>query len=102
MDLDGSTCSEGLPVFTFDFESPEHMPRTLARAHTCASLFRRAPCVPRSREHEKRPAAGRERNADVQKNTFIHSNIGGGYVMGGEAWHTVFKVASIYVSLAYT
>ena len=25
----------------------------------------RAPCVPRSREHEKRPAAGREKNAKV-------------------------------------
>ena len=24
----------------------------------------RAPCVPRSREHEERPAAGREKNAD--------------------------------------
>ena len=34
----------------------------------------RAPCVPRSREHEKRPATGREQMPKCQKNTFIHSN----------------------------
>ena len=89
-------------MVTFDFEPPEHMPRTSARAPFFAALFRRAPCVPRSREHEKIPGAGRGRNADVQKNTFIHSNISGGYVTGDEAWHRVFKIASIYVSLACT
>ena len=52
---------------TGDFEPPEHVPRTSARAHTCAVVFRRAPRVPRSREHEKRPAAGREKKADVPK-----------------------------------
>ena len=50
-----------------DFEPPEHMPRTSARAHTCTALFTRAPCVTRNREHEKRPAGGRARNAYVQE-----------------------------------
>ena len=66
MGLDGSTCSEFLPVVTYDFEPPEKVPRTSSRAHSCAVVFGRAPCVPRSREHEKRPAAGREKNADVE------------------------------------
>ena len=72
MGLDGSTCSESLPLGTCDFGPPEHVPRTSARAHTCAVVFRRAPCVPRSREHEKRPAAGREKNAKVPKKTHLY------------------------------
>ena len=55
-----------------DFEPPEHVTRISARAHTCALVFGRAPCVPRSREHGKRLAAGREKNADVQKKTHLH------------------------------
>ena len=66
MGLDGITCSECLPVVTCDFESLEHVPRTSARAYTCAVVLGWAPYVPRSQEHEKRPAAGREKNADVQ------------------------------------
>ena len=50
-----------------DFEPPEHVLRTSARAHTCAVVFGRARCVPLSREHEKKPTAGRERDADVKK-----------------------------------
>ena len=70
MGLGDSMCSECLPVVSCDFEPPEHMPRTSARARTRAVVFGRAPCVPRSREHEKRPAAGRtKQNADVQKKT---------------------------------
>ena len=53
MGLNGSTCSECLPVVTCKFEPPEHVPRTTARAHTCAVMFGRAPFVLRSREHEK-------------------------------------------------
>ena len=62
-----------LPVVTCDFEPPEHAPRTSAGAHTCAVVFGWAPGV-WSREHEKRPAARREKNDDVQSNTFIHGN----------------------------
>ena len=63
--LDGSMCSECLPVVASfrDSVPPEHGPRTSAGAHTCAVVYGRAPCVPRSREHENRAAAGREKNA---------------------------------------
>ena len=50
-----------------DCEPSEHMPRTSARAHTCAVVIGRASCVPRSREHQKRPAAGRQKKSHVQK-----------------------------------
>ena len=56
--VDGRTC---------DFEPLEHVPRTSARTYTCAVVFWRAPCVLRSREHEIRPAAGREKNVNVPK-----------------------------------
>ena len=75
MGLDGSTCSEYLPVVTCDFEPPEHVPWTSVRAHTCAMVFGRATCVPRSREHEKRHAAGRKKMTMCKNNTFIHDNI---------------------------
>ena len=75
MGLDDPTCSECLPVWTCDHEPPEHVPRMSARAHTCTLVFRRASCVPRTREHEKRPAAGREKMPMSQKNTFIHNNM---------------------------
>ena len=58
-----------LPIFAT--LKPEHVPRTSARAHTCAVVFGRALCVLRSREHEKRPATGREKNADVQIYIYI-------------------------------
>ena len=72
MGLDGSTCSESLPVGTCHFEPPDHVPRTSARIRTCAVVSGRAPCVPRSREHEKRPATGREKNAEVPKKTRLY------------------------------
>ena len=65
MGLDGSTCSESLPEGTAHFEPPEHVLRTSARAQNLRAGSGRAPCVPRSREHQKRPAAGREKNDDV-------------------------------------
>ena len=43
-----------------DFERPEHAPRNPAGTHTC-TLYRRAPCVPRSREREQ--TRGRWRTA---------------------------------------
>ena len=39
-----------------DFERPEHAPRSPAGTHTCTVVYRRPPCVPRSRERKKRPA----------------------------------------------
>ena len=59
-----------------DFEPPEHVPRTSTSAHTCAAVYRRAPSVPRSREHEEGPAAGGEKKCHMcRKHTFIRSNI---------------------------
>ena len=47
------------------------MPRARAtetgRGPNLHVVYRRAPSVPRSREREKRPAAGKEKVADVQK-----------------------------------
>ena len=74
--LDGSTCSECLSVVTCDFEPPEHKSRTSARGRTCAFVFGRAPFVPRSREHEKRPAVGREKIAHPQeKHIYLYTVI---------------------------
>ena len=67
MGLVGSTCSESLPVGTCHFEPPEHAPRTSARAQTCVVVPGRAPCVPQSRENEKRLAVEREKNALLPK-----------------------------------
>ena len=67
----GSTGSECLSVVTFDCEPPDYAPRTSARAHTWAVVLVRAFCAPRSREHEKRPAVEREKNADVPKKYYI-------------------------------
>ena len=62
-----------------DFESPEYVPRTSARAHMCTAVFMRAPCVPRNREHEKRSAGERAKNAYVQKKVhLVHSNMSKG------------------------
>ena len=72
MGLDGSTCSKCPPVVTCDFEPQEYVPQTSARAHTCAVDFGRAPCVPQSRENEKRPAAGGEKNVNVQTNMHLY------------------------------
>ena len=75
MGLDGSTCSECFPVIISQFsllQPPEHVPRTSVRAHTCTLVFGWAPCVPRRQEHEKRPAATREKNADGQKKTLLY------------------------------
>ena len=44
-----------------DFEHPEHAPRSPAGTHTWAVVYTRPPCMLRSQEREKRPAAGREK-----------------------------------------
>ena len=33
-------------------------------------VYRRPPCVPRSREREKRPAGAKEKRADIRKSLF--------------------------------
>lgn len=61
---------------------PEHTPRSLAEAQSCAGAYTRAPCAPRSREREKIHAAGRAKLANVQKlcilyvpGIFVHANV---------------------------
>ena len=70
MGLDGSTCSECLPMVTCYFETQSTCHS--ARAHTCAVVLERVPCVRRSREHEKRPAAGREEKCRCAKKTHLY------------------------------
>ena len=53
-----------------DFERPEHAPRSPAGTHTCAVMYRRAPCVPRSREREKRPTGAGEKRANVKNKIY--------------------------------
>ena len=72
MALRARNASPRLVAIFRDFESPEHVPRTSARAHTCAVVYGRAFCLPRNRKHEKRPAAGRGKNGDVQKQTLLY------------------------------
>ena len=63
-------------VVTCNFDPLEHVPQTSVRAQNCALVSGRAPCAPWSREHEKRPAAGREKKKLMcEKHTFIPSNI---------------------------
>ena len=46
---------------------PENAPRSLPGTQTCAVVYRRAPCVPRSREHEKIPTgAGEKRETGLK------------------------------------
>ena len=66
-----------LGITTCHFDPPERVLRTAARAQTCTVVFRRAICVPRSREHQTRPAAGRKKKPKYQRNTFIYIVIQG-------------------------
>ena len=52
-----------------NFERPDHAPRnTHGRGPTSRLVYTRHPIVPRSRERAKRPAAGKEKITNVQKN----------------------------------
>ena len=52
-------------------DAQKHAPRSPAGAQTCAAVYTRSPCVPCSREREKRPAAGGEELDDVQKTCIL-------------------------------
>ena len=58
--LDGRKAIPWLLTRFRDFERPEHTPRSPAGTHTCTVVYRRVPCVPRSREREKK-TGGRKR-----------------------------------------
>ena len=55
-----------------NFQPPEHVLRTSARAHTGVVVNGWIPCVPRSREHEERPATARERMPMCKKTAHLH------------------------------
>ena len=58
-----------------DFERPDHAPRSPIGTHTCAVVYGRPPCVPRSREREKSPTgAGEKRASDLKKMLLIFLN----------------------------
>ena len=52
-----------------DFERPEHVPRRPPGTHTCTVVYRRVPCVPRSRR-EKRPAWPEEKSFAFRNSQF--------------------------------
>ena len=66
MGLDGSACLKRLPVGTCNFESPDHVSRFSARAYPCAVVFGRAPSVPRSLEHRKKPYGRKIKKVNVR------------------------------------
>ena len=67
MGLDGSTFSECRPVITCDFEPPEHVPRTAARAYTCAVCSGGLSACPGGESTRKDSRPKEKKNADVLK-----------------------------------
>ena len=65
-----------LPERTYHFEPPIARATDLGQAPNLRAESGPAPCVTRSREHEERPTAARETNAEgPKKNIYIHSYI---------------------------
>ena len=71
-----------------DFERPEHASRSAPGTQTCAVVYRRAPCVPRSREREKRPSAVREKFCIPQKKSISYTCV----------YTTCLVIAGIFIS----
>ena len=72
----GSSSAENNPVIICQIsrlERPEHAPRSPPGPQTCAVVYRRAPCVPRIRERQKRPTGAGEEHANPPKT--VHSYI---------------------------
>ena len=67
MHLDCSTCSESLPERTCYFETPEHVPRTSARAQTCVRGPAGLPACHGAESTGKDSRPGREKNAEGPK-----------------------------------
>ena len=75
MGLHGSTCSECLPADTCDIEPPENVPRTSARAPTCAVVCSGGLLAcPGADSTRKDRWPEDKKNADVQQNTLIYRN----------------------------
>ena len=66
--LRGKQPRDYLPDFaTLNAQSTRHRARPGPKA--CAVVYRRAPCVPRSRERQKRPTGAGAKRANVQNKT---------------------------------
>ena len=65
-------CSESLPEGTCDFEPPEHVPRTSARAQTWARGLGELPACHGAESTRKDPQPEEKKKPNSQKNTFIH------------------------------
>ena len=78
--LDGSKCSESFPERTCDFEPPEHVPRTSARAQTCVRGPGGLPACHGAESTRKDPRPGDKQTPTGHKNTciylYIHSIAG--------------------------
>ena len=70
--LDGYTCSESLPEGTCHFEPPEHVPRTSARAQTCARGPGGLPACHGAESTSKDPRPEEKKRPNGQKNTFMY------------------------------
>ena len=83
-----------------DFERPEHATRSPVGTHTCTVVYRRVPCVPRSRERETRPAAGREKFCIPEKRLYTQYyksplrpfRVVGWSPRGDASWHATGKM----------
>ena len=76
-----------------DFERREHASRSPAGTYACTVVYGRTPCVPRSREREKRPAA---RSIPQKQVNFIHV-----HVMSCEVLYMELYCCSSYMSYLY-
>ena len=71
--LDGSTCSESLPERAGDFEPPEHVPRTSARAKTCVRGPGGLPTCHGAESTRNDPRPEEKKNAEgPKKHIFIY------------------------------
>ena len=70
--LDGSTCPESLPERTCDFEAPEHVPRTSARAQTCVRGPGGLPACHGAESTRKHLRPEEKQMPKGKKNTFMY------------------------------
>ena len=72
MGMDDSTWSECLAEQTSDFEPPEHVPRTSARAQSCVRISGGLPACHGAESTRKDAQAGEPKTPKDHKNTSIY------------------------------
>ena len=99
MGLNGSTCSECLPVVTCNFESPEHVPRTSARATLAPWCSGGLPACPGAESTRKDPRPEKKKMLICQKkNTSIHSLV---ILFFGKSMMGVSRITDTSYALSY-